>query len=110
MIEDEVALPAHAEAGAGRFLADDAPVVGLGADHHDVIVVPNVAVHPPRPALRRRGEVLVDNRVHAIPAQVVRELQHAPGVRSRIVAVADEHPRRALFRQRFPLLAAHNVA
>jgi len=88
-------LPADAQALAGLLVTVEAAMVGLGADDQDEIGLLDHAGRPARPALGRRGLILIQLHRDAFAAQPVAKGQHAVHVLPGIVAVADEHPRSA---------------
>ena len=68
----------------------DPAVIGLGADHQHEIGGLDLPLAPERPALRRRGVVLIDLGVDAVSPEPIGKAQHALLVLDRVVAVADE--------------------
>ena len=98
-VVDQAPFPAHPEALTGLLLAHDAAAVGLGADHQDELGLVEVPVHPAGPALRRRRvDVPVEDHVDPAVAEGVGQGEDAGGVLVRVVAVAEEHPRRVRHR------------
>src|SRR5271157_5235270 len=102
-VVDQRALPTHASALTWLLLAPDTAAVGRGADHQDELGRVEVPLHPAGPALRRRGvDVPVENHVDPAVAEGVGQREDAVGVLGRVVAVAEEHPRRVRHRCRSP--------
>lgn len=88
------ALPAHAVADAGPFVAVESSKVDLRAHDQDEIGVSDLARHRLRPPFRRRHLVLADVAVDPVRAESIREREHPLLVLGRVVAVADEDPQR----------------
>ena len=61
VLVDEIPLPADSVSDALGLGTHHAFAVGFGANHENIAARPNLAVHPPWPALRRRVLVLVEH-------------------------------------------------
>ena len=69
----------------------DAAAIGLGADHQHDVGGLDLPLAPKRPALRRRGVVLINLGINAVSPEPIGKAQHTVLVFDCVVAVADEH-------------------
>src|SRR5271165_5249328 len=84
-------FPAHSEPLSGLFFSHNALVIGFGADHYHKVGIPNLFVHPARPAFWRNDDILVDCAIDAVPPEVVGQLYDVLLVLWRVVTVADKN-------------------
>ena len=78
----------------GLFISHNALVIGFCANHYHEVGMPNLFLHPARPAFSRRHELLIDDAIDAVRPEAVGQLQNVLRVLRRVVTVADENFRR----------------
>jgi hypothetical protein len=99
LLGDDVAFPRSTQALPRHLLTTESPQVGFRTSHEHKDGLPHLPFTPQWPAFFGRLLILVDVAVDARLTQPIGQGQNAILVLMRVVAVADENPRRAhLFR------------